>query len=146
MSTWLPMSDSPLPPLIGGPTSNCRSNLWMDVHASPFCRSNLWMDVPPPNGNPSSEWRSHLNHPTSVPIPWLECLHASVHVCMSTWLSISPQSPMHIYMETLLLLYGTVFVSHPTHLCSHTLFRMFACISPCTYVQPTPHVSSTPFG
>ena len=30
------------------------------------------------------------------------------------------------------LLYGTVFVSQSTHLCSQTLFRMCTCISPCT--------------
>ena len=53
MSSWFPLSDSPLPPLIGGPTSN-----W---------RSHLQLEVPPPNGDPSCEWRSHLKHPTSVP-------------------------------------------------------------------------------
>ena len=72
------------------------------------------------------------HHTTSVCTHWLECVFASVHVWMSTWLRISPQTPMHSYMETWILLYGTVFVSQSTHLCSQTLFRMCTCISPCT--------------
>ena len=82
------------------------------------------------------------SHPTSDPTPCLECVYASVHVCMFTWLPISPQTPMHSYMETWVLLYGTVFVSQSPHFCSHTLFRTCTFISTCTCVHPTPHVSS----
>ena len=82
------------------PTSNWRSNLWMEVPPPMLIAasnggplpiggstsdggSSLCMEVPPPIGGPTSEWRSHLknadsssewkfhlNHPTSVPIPW----------------------------------------------------------------------------
>ena len=29
------------------------------------------------------------NHPDCGPVPWLECVHASIHVHMSTWLCMS---------------------------------------------------------
>ena len=35
----------------------------------------------------------------SGPIPWLECVHASVHVCMCTWLSMSALLPLQRYMQ-----------------------------------------------
>ena len=41
-----------------------------------------------------------LNNPTSVPTPWLECAHASVHVYMSTWLPMSGAPLLHSYMQT----------------------------------------------
>ena len=89
------------------------------------------------------EWHCvYRSHPTSVPTSWWGWVHASLHLFMSTWPPISPQTPMHIYMDTWLLLYRTVFVCQSTHLCSHTLFRMWECISPCTYVHPTLHVYS----
>ena len=52
----------------------------------------------------------------SNPTPWLECVHASVHVFMSTWLSMSSPPPMHSHMEKWVPLCGTVCVccSHPT--------------------------------
>ena len=50
----------------------------------------------------------------------LECVHASVHIFMSTWLPISPQTPMHSYMETWVPLCGSVFVSQsPLFLVPH---------------------------
>ena len=51
------------------------------------------------------------NHPTSSHTPWLESVHASVHVFMSAWLPISPEIPMHIYMETWVSQCGPVCVS-----------------------------------
>ena len=59
MSTWLTMSVSPL--------LNSYMETWV-----PYV--GLWLC---------------LNDPTSVPIPWLACAHASVHVCMCTWLCMS---------------------------------------------------------
>ena len=56
------------------------------------------------------------SHPTSGPTPWLKCVHASVHVYMSTWLQRCALPPLHSYMETWVLLYGTVYVS--SHLIS----------------------------
>ena len=84
------------------------------------------------------------SHFTYVPTPCLECVYASVHVCMSTWLPISPQTPMHSYMETWVCLDGTMFVSQSPHFCSHTLFRMCTCISTCTYVHLTPMLAKPP--
>ena len=55
----------------------------------------LWIVIWKP-GYPSVGLWLCLNDPTSVPIPWLECAHASVHVHMSTWLpmSASPTNQM----------------------------------------------------
>ena len=61
--------------------------------------------------------------------PCLECVHASVHEFMSTWLLMSGPPPMHSLMETWVPLYGSVFVSQSSHFCCHTLFRMCTCIS-----------------
>ena len=47
----------------------------------------------------------------SVPTPCLECVHASVHVFMSTLLPILAQPPMYSYMESWLPL--CVCTSHP---------------------------------
>ena len=86
---------------------------------------------------------SHLNF---VPTPCLECVHASVHEFMSTWLLMSGPLPMHSLMETWVPLYGSVFVSQSSYFCSHTLFRMCLCISTYIYVHLPPHVSSTSYG
>ena len=85
------------------------------------------------------------SHIISDPTHCLECVHASVHEFMSTWLPMSGASPMHSLMETWVPLYGSVFVSQVSHFCSHTLFRMCTCISTCIYVHLTPHISSTPY-
>ena len=68
-------------------------------------------------------------HPGCGPTPCLECVHASVHEFMSTWLLMSGPLPMHSLMETWVPLYGSVFVSQSSHFCCHTLFRMCTCIS-----------------
>ena len=64
------------------------------------------------------------SHPPSGHAHWLECVHASVHELMSTWLPMSAPPPMHSLMETCVPLYGSVFVSQSPHFRSHTLFRM----------------------
>ena len=84
------------------------------------------------------------SHLIFVPTPCLECVHASVHEFMSTWLLMSGPPPMHSLMETWVPLYGSVFVSQSSHFCCHTLFRMCTCISTWIYVHLTPHVWSTP--
>ena len=84
------------------------------------------------------------SHPTCGPKPCLECVHASVHKFMSTWLLRSGPPHMHSLMETWVPLYGSVFVSQSSHFCCHTLFRMCTCISTWIYVYLTPHVWSTP--
>ena len=56
------------------------------------------------------------NQSTSGPAPWLECVHASVHVFMSTQLQILAQPPMDSYMDTWKPLCGTVLVCVPVTL------------------------------
>ena len=85
------------------------------------------------------------HHPPSDPTPWLKCVHASVHVYMSTWVTMSASPSLHSYIETWVLLYGTMFVSQSPHFWSHTLFRMCICISTCTYVNLSSKFFSTPF-
>ena len=87
-----------------------------------------------------------LSHLISGPRPCLECVHASVHEFMSTWLLMSGPPPMHSLMETWVPLYGSVFVYQSSFFCCHTLFRMCTCISTWIYVYLTPHVWSTPYG
>ena len=84
--------------------------------------------------------------PGSGPTSCLECVHASVHEFMSTWLLMSGPPVMHSLMETWVPLYGSVFVSQSSHFCCHTLFRMCTCISTWIYVYLTLHVWSTPYG
>ena len=83
------------------------------------------------------------SHPACGPTPWLKCVHASVHVYMSTWLTMSVSHRLNSYMETWVPLCGTVVVSQWPHFCSHTLVRMYTCISTCIHVHLTPHVCST---
>ena len=84
------------------------------------------------------------SHLISDPTPCLECVHASVHVIMCTWLPRSGPDPMHSLMETGCPLYGSVFVSQSPHFCSHTLFRMCTCISTWIYVHLTVLIWSSP--
>ena len=72
----------------------------------------------------------------SVPTPCLECVHASVHIFMSTQLPMLVQPPMHCYMETWIPLCGSVCVSQSPYHWSHTLIKMYTCISTCTTCQP----------
>ena len=83
-------------------------------------------------------------HPGCGPTPCLECVHASVHEFMSTWLLICGPAPRHSLMETWVPLYGSIFVSQSSHFWSDTLFRMCTCISTWIYVYLTPHVSPPP--
>ena len=62
------------------------------------------------------------SHLIFVPTPCLECVHASVHEFMSTWLLMSGPPPMHSLMHTWVPLYGSVFVSQSSHFCCHTFF------------------------
>ena len=84
------------------------------------------------------------SHLICVATPCLECVHALVHAFMSTWLPMSAPVPMHSLMETLVSLYGCLFVSQLHHFCSHTLFRTCTCISTWIYVHLTVHVCSLP--
>ena len=54
-----------------------------------------------------------INHLYSGPIPWLKCVHASVHLCMSTWLAMS--TPLHLHssrVQSCVALYA--YPSHPS--------------------------------
>ena len=57
---------------------------------------------------------------------------------------MSVSHPLNSYMETWVPLCGTVVVSQWPHFCSHTLVRMYTCISTCIHVHLTPHVCSSP--
>ena len=162
-------------PLIRSGSSNWRWELWSEVGASIGGEtSNWWWDLqlvlPPPIGGPTCDWRSHLwlelspliGGPTSnershlqleLPsligfghTPWWECVNASVHEFMSTWLPMSAPLLMHSLKETWVPLCGIMCLSHSPYFWTHTLVRMCTCISTCIYVHPTPHVSSTPYG
>ena len=84
-------------------------------------------------------------HPGCGPTPCLDCVHASVHEFMSTWLLMSGTPPIYSLMETWVPLYGSVFVSQSSNFWSDTLFRM--CTSICTwiYVHLAAYVRSTPY-
>ena len=93
------------------------------------------MSGPPPMDSYMESWvplcvTACVSHsPGCGPTPCLECVHASVHEFMSTWLLMCGPPPMHSLMETWVPLYGSVFVSQSSHFCCHTLFRMCTCIS-----------------
>ena len=40
---------------------------------------------------------------------WLECIHASVHLCMSTWLSMSAPPPLHYYVKKVKYAFDIVY-------------------------------------
>ena len=50
------------------------------------------------------------SHLISVPTPCLECVHASVHVLMSTWVPNCSPPFLHSYMETWIPMYDTVCI------------------------------------
>ena len=64
------------------------------------------------------------SHLISVATPCLECVHASVHVYMSTQLPMLAQHPMDSYMETWLPLCDSECVSQSPCFGSDTLVRM----------------------
>ena len=84
------------------------------------------------------------SHSTSGNTPWFKCVHASVHVFMSIWLLVSPQTPMHSYTETRVALCGSVFVSHSPHFYSLNLYGMCTCISTCIYANQSSEFCSHP--
>ena len=69
------------------------------------------------------------SHPASGPTPCLECVHASVHVFMSTCLPMSTPHPMNSLMETWVTLCDIVYLSQSLCFWSHTLDRMCTCNS-----------------
>ena len=79
------------------------------------------------------------SHLISIPTPCLECVHESVHVLMSTQLPILAQPPMDSYMETWVLVCGSVCVApshpacHPTPWLKyvHPSVHVYMSISPC---------------
>ena len=84
------------------------------------------------------------NYSISGNTPWLECVHASVHVFMSIWLLVSPQTPMHSYTDTWEPPCGSVFVSQslisipsPCLLCVHASGHVF--MSTWFPMSPSPH-------
>ena len=60
-----------------------------------------------------------LSHLISVTILCLECVHASVHVFMSTQLPMLAQTPMDSHMETWVHLCGSVCVPVMSYLVQH---------------------------
>ena len=70
----------------------------------------------------------------------LECVHASVHEFMSTWLPISCPAPMYSFKEKWVPLYDSVFLSQSPLFSSDTLFKMCTCI----YVPLLPMLAQPP--
>ena len=81
-----------------------------------------------------------LSHFSSGPTPWLECVHASGHVCMFTWLSMSA-SPLWIVTCKHECPCVELCMSESPLFWSHTLVR----IGTCMHVHLSPHVCLTPF-
>ena len=77
------------------------------------------------------------NHPLSSPTPWLECVHTSVHVFMSTSLPVLAKHPMDSYMVRWIPVCGSVSVSQSPYLWSHILIKICSCISTCNQVHFT---------
>ena len=85
------------------------------------------------------------SHLISVATPCLECVHASVHEFMSTWLLMCGPPPMHSLMETGCPCMAVCLCPSQSHFCWHTLFRMCTCISTWIYVHLAAYVWSTPY-
>ena len=75
------------------------------------------------------------SHLISVPPPCLDCVCASVHIFMSTFLPKWAQPPMDSYKESWVPVLITFCVQLPC-LWSHTLFRMCTWINTWIYVKP----------
>ena len=80
------------------------------------------------------------------------CSHTLFRIfpCISTWIYVHLtthvfSTPMHSLMKTWVPMCGSVFVFQSPHFCSHTLFRIFPCISTWIYVHLTAHVCSIPY-
>ena len=83
------------------------------------------------------------SHPSPGPKPWLECVHASLHVCMCMHYLMSPTLPLPSNMQTWVTLCVCVSMSH--QFWSHILIRICTCISIGVHVYLTPHVYFTSF-
>ena len=59
------------------------SSIWLPIQFDPLCIVT-WK-----HGCPCVAQCMCSSHPTFGPTPWLECIHASEHVLMSTWLPMS---------------------------------------------------------
>ena len=86
------------------------------------------------------------SHLIFVPTPCLECVHASLHEFMSSWLLMCGPPPMHSLIETWVHLYGSVFVCQSCHFCCHTLFRMCTYISTCIHLPWWQQLSARKWG
>ena len=145
METWVPLYRSVCVPVISFLLPHLVYNVYMHQYMNlclpytPCLVHRLWI-VTFKVGCPCVSLHVCPSHLIFVPTPCLECVQASVHEFMSTWLLMSGPAPRHSLMETWVPLYGSVFVSQS----SHFLFRMCTCISTWIYVYLTPHVWSTP--
>ena len=75
--------------------------------------------------------------------PWLEleCVHASVHICMCTWFPMSPTLRLYSYLQTLV----APSVSQSCHFWANTFGTMCTCISTCMHVHVTSNLFCTTF-
>ena len=109
------------------------------------------MSDPPPMNNYMESWGPceslHVcpSRLILVPTPCLQWVHASVHEFMSTLHPKSGPPPMDSYMESWVPLCVTLSLSHPPWLWSHTLFRMWTCISTWIYFHLAAYVWSSPY-
>ena len=84
------------------------------------------------------------SHPSSHPIPWLECVHATINVFMS----ISHQCLLHPYIQlckTCTLLHGPMCMCQLPLFWSHTLVSMLPYISTCMHATWLPISPLHPF-
>ena len=72
------------------------------------------------------------SHPTCGTTPWLECVHASVHVVMSIQLCMSASPHLHTNMETWVPLCCTVCSSHSVPMpwleCGYASVHVHLCL------------------
>ena len=80
---------------------------------------------------------------SSGPIPWLECLHVSVHVCMCTWLPTSAACPLHTWMEICVVAWCHVCSSCTSSGLTHCLECVYASVH--IWISLISHVCSTPY-
>ena len=131
MSTWLPMSAPPpmhslmetWVPLCGIVCLLRSPCLWTHTLFRMCTCISMWIYVHCPcvlhslcivwwkAGWPCTAVCLCPSHLISVWTPCLGCVHASVHVCMSTWLPMLAKHPMDCYMERWVPVCGTVCVS-----------------------------------
>ena len=145
METWVPcMAQCMFPSNLISVAIPCLECVHASVHI--FMSTQLPMLVQPPMHCYMETWIPLCgsvcvcpNHHTTGPIPWLKCIHASVHVYMSTWLTMSaslfwiviwkPGCPCVVVCVCVSVCVAVIL------LWSHTLIKMCTCISTCTYVN-----------